>query len=81
MTYKPLKVAAAKILFFSVCITVTTYFDEYFLFCVITGNTIFHNSLSLVRDCFIHHVAAFLEATVLKKVRILCVISTITVKC
>ena len=36
MARKPLKVAAAKTLFFSVYIIATTCFDEYFLFYVIT---------------------------------------------
>ena len=39
----------------------------------------FHEKLTLLWDNFKHHVAAFFEASVLKEVRILCVISTITI--
>ena len=50
-----------------------------FLFFMITGRHCFSCSLSLLWDFLKRHVAAFFEASVLKEVRILCVISTITI--
>ena len=42
----------------------------------------FHKSLLLLKDFLNRHVAvAFFDASVLKEVRILCVISTITLRC
>ena len=76
-TQKPLKVAVAKTLFSSVYIIATTCF----LFYVITENYTFHNSLLFFWNCFNCHVVAFFGASVLKEVRNLCVISTITVVC
>ena len=53
-------------------------------FCLITdelGNITFHKSLWLLWDFFNRFAVAFFEASVLKEVRILCVISTIAVGC
>ena len=52
-----------------------------FLSYVITGRHYFHESLLLLWDFFKHHVASFFEASVLKEIRILCVISIITTRC
>ena len=52
-----------------------------FLSYVITGRHYFHESLLLLWDFFKHHVASFFEASVLKEIRILCVISIITTWC
>ena len=41
----------------------------------------FHNKLSLLWDCFNLHLVTFFEVTVLKDARILCVISTIAIRC
>ena len=65
MTDKPLKVAAAKILFFRLCVIRTTYFDECFSFYVMTGRHFFHKSLSLFGRLFNHHVVALSEESVL----------------
>ena len=46
-SHKPLKVAAAKKSFRSMYIIDTAYFDECFLFHLITGNTIFYTNLLL----------------------------------
>ena len=70
-THKPLKVAAAESLIFSVYIIGTTCFDECFSFYVITKR---HYFLTFLLK-FI--VTTFSEANVLKEVRILCVISAI----
>ena len=50
MSYKPLKVAAAKKLFPSVFIIDTTCSNKCFSFHVITANSIFYTNLSLPRD-------------------------------
>ena len=65
MTDKPLKVAAAKILFFSVYVIRTACFDECFSFYVMTARHFFHKSLSLFGRLFNHHVVAFSEESVL----------------
>ena len=39
----------------------------------------FHESLSILLDFFKRHVASFFKANVLKEVRILCVISEVTI--
>ena len=80
-THKPLKVAAAKILFSSVYVIATTCFDECFLFYVITGIQYFSWKINVTLRFLKFHVAAFFEASVFKEVRILYVISTITVQC
>ena len=77
-SHKPLKVPAAITLFSSVYVTVTTCFDECFLFYVITGRQYFSWKINITLRFFKHHIAAFLEAHVLK-VCILWVISTITI--
>ena len=79
--YKPLKVAAAKSLFSSVYVIGTTCFDECFLFYVISGRHYFSWKFIVILILLKRHVAAFFEASVLKEVRILCVISTITIWC
>ena len=61
-THNPLKVASAKALFSSVYIIGAACFDECFLFYVITGRHYFLWKTDV--DC---HVAAFFEASVLKK--------------
>ena len=80
-THKPLKVAAARTLFSSVYVITTTCFDECFLFYGYLKKIAFHESVSLLWDCFKRHVAAFFEASVLQEVRILHFISAITVWC
>ena len=82
MTHKPLKVVAAKPLFSSVFVIGTTCFDECFLCYVITGGHNFSWKIIVTLWFFLKlHVAAFFEASVLKDVCILCVISTITIWC
>ena len=51
-THKPIKVAAAKNLFSSRYVFGSTYFDECFLFHMITGKQYFHKSLSLLWNIF-----------------------------
>ena len=80
-THKPLKVAAAKSLFSSVYIIGTTCFDECFSFYVITKRHYFSWKFIFTLDLFKRHFATFFEANVLKEVRILCVISTLTTWC
>ena len=80
-THKPLKVAAAKSLFASVYIIGTTCFDECFSFYVITKRYFFRESSLLLWYFFKRIVATLFEASVLKEVRILCVISTIRTWC
>ena len=58
-THKSLNVAAVKSLFSSVYVIGKTCFKEYFLFYVMIGRFPFHNSLSLLRDCFNRHDEAF----------------------
>ena len=53
---------------------------ELFLFHVITGWCYFSSWL-LLWDWFYCHIVAFLEASFLKEIRILCVISTIIILC
>ena len=48
-----------------------TYFDERFLFHVITGRRYFSKSLLLPWDFLNRHIVAFFEKSVLKEVRIL----------
>ena len=48
-----------------------TYFDERFLFHVITGRRYFSKSLSLPWDFLNRHIVVFFETSVLKEVRIL----------
>ena len=79
--YKPLKVAAAKSLFSSVYVIGTTCFDECFLFYVISGRHYFSWKFIVILILLERHVPAFFEASVLKEVRILYVISTITISC
>ena len=80
-TFKPLKVAAAKTLFSSVYAIDTNCFDECFLFFVIAGRHYFSWKFIVTVRLLNCHVAAFFEASVLKKVHILCVISKITIWC
>ena len=80
-TQKPLKVAAAKTLFSSEHVIGTTCFDKYFLFYVVTGRHCFSWKFIVTLRLLKRHVAAFFEASVLKEVHILCVISTITIWC
>ena len=79
-THKPLKVVPAKTLFSSTY--VITSFNECFLFYVITRRHYvsqkFIVTLRLFYKC---HADAFFEASVLKQVRISCVISTVTIRC
>ena len=79
--HTPLQVPAAKPFFSSVYVTGATCFDECFLFYVITGRHYFSWKFIVTEIFFKRHVAAFFEASVLKEVRILCVISTITIWC
>ena len=66
--------------FSSVYVVGTTCFDECFLFYVITGRHYFSLKINFsLRDFFKGYVTAFFEGSVLKEVRILCVISTITI--
>ena len=65
VTGKPLKVAAAKILFSSLNVIHTTCFDECFSFYVITGRYFFHKSLLLFGSLFNHHIVALSEEIVL----------------
>ena len=80
-THKPVKVAAAKSLFSSVYIIGTTSFDECFSFYVITKRHYFSWKFIITRKLFKRHFATFFKASVLKEVRILCVISTIRTWC
>ena len=74
-THKPLKVAAAKALLFrGVWLVQLASMNVFY-------SITFHKSLSFLWGNFNRHVVAFFEACVLKEVRILCVISTITVRC
>ena len=50
ITRKPLKIAASKIIFFSVYLTGKTCFDECFLFHVITGWHFLHKFLVTLKD-------------------------------
>ena len=78
LSHKLLKVLVPKNLFYVVYVIGTTCFDECFF---ILKDIIFHKSLSLLW-CFLNcDVVDFFEASVLKEVRMLCVISTITVRC
>ena len=80
-THKSLKVAAAKSLFCSVYIIGTTCFDECFSFYVITKRHYFSWKFIITRKLFKRHFATFFKASVLKEVRILCVISTMRTWC
>ena len=79
--YKLLKVAAAKSLFSIVYVIGTTCFDECFWFYVIPGRHYFSWKFIVTLILLKRHVAAFFEASILKEVRILCVISAITIWC
>ena len=76
--HKPLRVPSIKLLFSSVYVTATTCFDECFLFYLINGRHCFSWKF-VVTIFFKSHVAFLFETSVLKEVRILCVISTITI--
>ena len=82
-THNLLKVTAAKSLFSSVYVVGTTCFDECFSFYVITKRHYFsfRESSSWIWYFFKRHFVTFFEASVLKEVRILRVISTITTWC
>ena len=80
-THKSLKVAALKTRFPSVYVIGKTCFNECFLLHVITRRHYFHESLSFLWVNFNRHADAFVEASVLKEVHILCFIFTITVRC
>ena len=80
-TRKPLKVASAKSLFSSLYVIGTTCFGECFSFYVITKRHYFSWKFIFTLDLFKRHFATFFEANVLKEVRILCVISTLTTWC
>ena len=71
------KSSSCKKLLPSVHVTGTTCFDEYFFLHVITGTHNFHKSSSLLCGFLNLHFIAFLEASALKEVCILYVISTI----
>ena len=76
-THKHLKVAAARTLF-PVCMlllqlaSMSVFYSTWYL-----KEIVFHESLSLLWDCFKRHVAA----SVLQEVRFLCFISAITIWC
>ena len=78
-THKPLKRAAAKNPFTSGYVIGATCFDECFLFYVITGRHYFSWKFIITLRLLKRHLIAFFEASILKEVRILCVISTITI--
>ena len=80
-THKPLKVPAARTLFFSVYVIATTCFGQCFYSVWYLKDIVFHESLSLLWDSFKQHVAAFFEASALQEVRILCFISATTIWC
>ena len=71
--------SAARILFASVHVIATTCFDKFFLFYVIAEKIAFHESLSLLCDCFKRHFAALFEASELQEVPISCFISAVTI--
>ena len=66
--HKPWKMAVGKT-FSPVCMLLVCFDD-----------VAFYNSLLLLWDCFHSYAAAFFEASVLKEVHTLCVISTVTVE-
>ena len=70
-THKPLKLPAARTLFFSVYFYSVWYLKD----------IVFHESLSLPQDSFKQHVAAFFEVSVLQEDHILCFISATTIWC
>ena len=78
MTHNPLKVAAAKTLLSSVCYCYNFLQWIFFILCDNWKTLLF---ITVYRYSSNRHVVAFFEASVLKEVRILCVISTITVRC
>ena len=80
-THKTLKVVAANSLFSSVYVIGTTCFDECFSFSVITKKHYFSWKFIVTLNFFKRHFATFYEASVLKEVRILCVISILTTWC
>ena len=73
--------SSCEIPFFSVCVIHATSFDEYFLLCVITWGNYFSWKTNATLRFFKCHVAAFLEAGVLKEALILCINSAITILC
>ena len=75
VSHKLLKVAAAKRFFPSLFIIDRTYFDECFLFYVITGSSIYTQIYRYPEAYYNRHVATFFETSVLKEVRILCPLS------
>ena len=81
MTHKPLKVAAVETLFSRVYVIGTACFDECVYFLWYLQDITFYKSLPVLSDFFNRHVTAFFEASLLKELHILCVISTISVQC
>ena len=79
-TGKTLKTAASKKSFSSLYVIGITCFDEYFLFYVIAGRYYFSQKFIVVPRFFNGHVFIFFGESALKDVRILYVISTITVR-
>ena len=69
--------AAAKSISSSVYVTGATCLDECFLFYVITGRNHFLFKVNSYSETF--EAGALFEANILKEVRILCVISTISI--
>ena len=80
-THKPLKVAATTSLFSSVYVIGTICFDECFSFYVIHKRHYFSRKFIVTLRLFKGHFATFFEASLLKEVYILCVISTLATWC
>ena len=70
-THKPLKVAAANILFSIVYVIGTTCFDEWYAFSVITKSHYISWKFIITPRLFKRHFPTSFEASVLKEARIL----------